>query len=115
VVSRLVEQQHVGRRQQQPAERHAALLATRELVDDRIPGRQAQLRPRRFSSFSLQFPAADGVDGVLQLRLLLEQLVHLRPGRARGRRTLSLISLKARDLRERAAESFHHDGSARPC
>jgi hypothetical protein len=42
VVGGLVEQQHVGLRQQQAAERHAALLAAREVVDLRVPRRQAQ-------------------------------------------------------------------------
>ena len=76
MVGGLVQQQHVGRRQQQAAQRHAALLATRELVDDGVPRRQAQ-RVGGDLEFALEFPAADRVDGVLQLRLLLEQLVHL--------------------------------------
>ncbi len=42
MVGRLVEQQHVGLRQQQAAERDAALLAARQRLDLRFPRRQAQ-------------------------------------------------------------------------
>ena len=42
VVGRFVQQQHVGRRQQQAAQRHAALLATGQVFDLGIPWRQAQ-------------------------------------------------------------------------
>ena len=42
VVGRLVEQQHVGLRQQQPAQRDAALLAAGQLADLRVPRRQPQ-------------------------------------------------------------------------
>jgi hypothetical protein len=47
--------------------RHSAtrrFLATRELVDDGVPGRQAQ-RVRGDLELALQFPATDRVDGVL--------------------------------------------------
>ena len=42
VVGRLVQQQHVGLGQQQPAQRHAPLLAAGQVGDLRVPGRQAQ-------------------------------------------------------------------------
>ena len=42
VVGGLVQQQHVGLGQQQLAQRHAALLAARELADHGVPWRQAQ-------------------------------------------------------------------------
>jgi hypothetical protein len=42
VVGGLVEQQHVGPREQHAAERDPALLATRKLADDRVPRGQAQ-------------------------------------------------------------------------
>ena len=42
VVGRLVEQQHVGLRQQQAAQRDAALLAAGQVGDLRLPRRQAQ-------------------------------------------------------------------------
>ena len=42
MVGRLVEQQHVGFREQQPAQRDAPFLAAREHRDARVPRRQAQ-------------------------------------------------------------------------
>ena len=108
MVGRLVEQQHVGRRQQQAAQRHAALLAARELVDDGVPRRQAQ-RVGGDLELALQLPAADRVDGVLQLRLLLEQLVHLVIVHGLGELVADLV--EARDLRERAADAFHDDAA----
>ena len=42
VIGGLVQQQHVGLRKQQPAQRYAAFLATGELADVGVPGRQAQ-------------------------------------------------------------------------
>jgi hypothetical protein len=65
-----------GLRQQQAAQRDAAALAAGNLRDVSVPRRQAQ-RVRGYFQLALQFPAALGVDRVLQLRLLLEQLVHL--------------------------------------
>ena len=108
MVGRLVEQQHVGRGQQQPAQRDAALLAARQLVDDRFPRRQAQ-RVRGDLELALELPAAGGVDGVLQLGLLLEQLVHLVVVHRLGELVADLV--EARDLREGAAEAFHHDAA----
>ena len=92
VVGGFIQQQHVGRRQQQAAQRHAAFLAARELVDDGVPGRQAQRVGGDFQ-LALEFPAADGVDRILKFRLLLEQLVHLVRSSS-GSANLSLISLK---------------------
>src|SRR5688500_183448 len=48
VVGRLVEEEHVRLGEQQPAERDAPLLATREHVDIRLPGRKAQRIGRHF-------------------------------------------------------------------
>src|SRR4029079_7990883 len=76
MVRRLVEQQHVGIAQQQPAERDAPALAARKRRDVRVPRRQAQ-RVRRDLELALELPAADRVDLVLELALLLEQLRHL--------------------------------------
>ena len=42
MVGRFIEQKHVGLRQEQATQRNAALLATGELADIGIPGRQAQ-------------------------------------------------------------------------
>src|ERR1700677_4204848 len=76
VVRRLIEEQHVRSREQQPAQRDAALLAAREGVDLRFPRRQPQ-RIRRDLELALQLPAAFRFDGILQLRLALEESVHL--------------------------------------
>ena len=75
VIGRLIEQQHVRLGQKQPAQGDAPLLAARQLADHGIPRRQTQ-RIRRDLELALQFPAADRVDFVLHLRLLLHELVH---------------------------------------
>ncbi len=108
MVGGLVQQQHVGRRQQQAAQRDAAFLATRKLVDDGFPGRQAQ-RVGGDLELALEFPAADRVDGVLQFGLFLEELVHLLVVHRLGELVADLV--EARDLRERAAQTFHHDAA----
>ena len=72
VVGRLVEQQHVGLRQQQPAERDAAALAAGDLRDVGVPRRQAQRVGRDFE-LALEVPAVGRVDGGLQLAPALEQ------------------------------------------
>ena len=76
VIGRFVQQQHVGFGQQQAAQGDAALLATRERGDIRVPGRQAKCVGRHIQ-FALQFPAAAGVDCILKLALFLEQRIHL--------------------------------------
>ncbi len=75
VVGGFVEQQHVGFRQQQPAQSDPALLAAGQLADHGVPGRQAQRVCGNFE-LALQFPAAHRVDLVLHLRLLFHELVH---------------------------------------
>ncbi len=76
MVGRLVEQQHVGLLQQEPAQRDAAPLAAGELRDLGVARRQAQ-RVHRDLDGAIELPGVDGVDLVLQPRLLLEQLLHL--------------------------------------
>src|SRR6185437_14913943 len=76
MVRRLIEQQHIGGGEQQPAERHPALLAARQSADLRLPGRQPQCVGGNLE-LALQFPAAGGVDRILQLRLLFEEGIHL--------------------------------------
>ncbi len=76
MVRGLVEQQHVGVRQQQPAQRHAAAFAAGQRLYVRIPRRQAQ-RVGRDVELALELPAAGRIDRVLQLALLLEQAIHL--------------------------------------
>ncbi|OQC01850.1 MAG: hypothetical protein BWX79_02870 [Alphaproteobacteria bacterium ADurb.Bin100] len=71
VVGRLIEQQHVGAAEQQPAQRHTALLTTRQFADHGLPGRQAQ---RIGGNFQLVFGGVSrgGNDG-LQLGLFGRQ------------------------------------------
>jgi len=76
VVGGLVEQQHVGLAQQQPAQRDAALFAARQHPDLRLPGRQAQ---RVGGQLQLQVGvlAAGGGDHGFQIGLLGGQLVEV--------------------------------------
>ena len=76
VVGGLVQQQHVGLAQQQPAQRDAALLAAGQRADGRVPRRQAQ---RVGGDLQLQVGvlAAGGGDDRLQLGLLGRQLVEI--------------------------------------
>ena len=76
VVGRLVEQQHVGALEQDPAERHAAPLAARQLGDVGVGGREPE-RVHRDLQRAIEIPAVGRLDRVLQLALLVEQLVHL--------------------------------------
>ena len=75
VVGRLVEQQHVGLGQQQPAQRHAALLAAGQVGDLRVPRRQAQ-RIGGDLELMLDVAAAGGEDGLV-LGLLGGELVEV--------------------------------------
>jgi hypothetical protein len=56
VVGGLVEQQHVGARQQQLAQRHAALLTAGQGADLGVPGRQAQASAAISSWVSISAP-----------------------------------------------------------
>jgi hypothetical protein len=77
MVGRLVEQQHVGLGQQQPAERDAATLPARELGDVGIPGREAQGVGGDLER-ALQIVSVGGLDQVLELGLLLRQGIEVR-------------------------------------
>ena len=79
VVGRLVEQQQVGRLQQQAAQRHAAALAAREHVDRHV-GVGALQRVHRLRQLAVQIPAVLGVDLVLELAHLVHELVEIRVG-----------------------------------
>ncbi len=105
MVGGFVEQQHVGRGQQQLAQRHAALLATGELADDGIPVGQAQ-RIGGDVELAFHFPAVGGVDGVLQFGLLLEQRVHLVIRHGFGE--LLADGVEAGEPLEFIAEAAHH-------
>ncbi len=69
MVGGLVQQQHVGAREQQPAQRHAAPLAAGEVADLGVPGRQAQGLGGDLE-LALQVVGVGGLDDVLQARLL---------------------------------------------
>ena len=74
VVRRLVEEQQVGRAEQQAAERDAALLAAGERRDVGVAGRQAQ-RVHRVLELRVEVPGVGGVDLVLEARHLVGGLV----------------------------------------
>ena len=76
VVRRLVQQQQVGRRQEQPAERDATPLAAGQRGDVGVARRQPQGVHRRVEH-AVEVPGVGAVDQVLHLALLLEQRVHL--------------------------------------
>ena len=86
VVGGLVEQQQVGLREQQPAQRDAAPLATRELRARRRRRAAAAARPSRSRAVRSRSQPFDRVDLVLELRLLGEQLVEVGVGLAHRRR-----------------------------
>ncbi len=74
MVGRLVEQQQVGRLQQQAAEGDATAFAARELGHVGVGGRQAQSVHRRLQH-RLQVPGVGGVDLVLEPGELVGGLV----------------------------------------
>jgi hypothetical protein len=108
MIRRLVQQQHVRCGQQQPAQRHAALLAAGELADGRLPGRQTQ-GVRGDLQLALQLPAAGGVDGILQLRLAGEQCIHLLIVHRLGELVGDLVVLL--HLAEGLPDAFHYRGA----
>ena len=89
MVGRLVEQQEVGRLQQQAAERDPAALAARERADLGLARRHAQ-RIHGGRQRALEVPAVDRVDALLHLAHLGQRALHLVGveglGQARGDR-----------------------------
>ena len=87
MVRRLVEQQEVGRGEQQPRERDAAPLAAREGDHVAVAVGRAQ-RVHREVERRVELPEVAAVDLVLHLRLLGEQrvVVGVRLGELRGDR-----------------------------
>ena len=81
VVGRLVEQQHVGLRQQHPAQGDTALLAARQLADHRVPRREAE-RIGGDLELHVGVLAARGRDDGLELGLLGCELVEVGIGLA---------------------------------
>ncbi len=80
MVGRLVEQQNVGLRQQQLRQRHAPLLAARELLSLRMRRRAAQ-RVERLLHLGVEVPQVLPVDHVLQLGHLVGGLVGIVHGK----------------------------------
>ncbi len=76
VVGRFVQQQHLGRFEQQLAQRHPALLAARQAVDRGIVRRAAQ-RLHRDIDLAVEIPEVRGVDLVLELGHLVGGLVRV--------------------------------------
>jgi hypothetical protein len=76
VVGWFVEQQQIRRLQEQPAQRHAAALATRQGCDLGIGRRQPERVHREFEA-RVEVPRVGGFDFVLNLRLLLQHFLHV--------------------------------------
>ena len=79
VVGGLVEQQQVGLLQQQAAQGHPALLAAGQVRHGGVPGGAAQ-GVHRHLEVAVEIPGVEGVDLILQLRLLLQQDVEVGVG-----------------------------------
>ena len=107
MIGRFVEQQHVGFREQQAAQRDAALLAARERLDLRIPGRKAQ---RVGSDFELLLDvvAAFGEEHRFEARLLFGERFEIGVG-LRVRCEDLVETLPRRDeMRESLFDRFAH-------
>jgi len=76
MVGRLVEDQHVRRREQQLAQCYAPAFAAGQGFDLAVPRRQSQSITCHFER-AFQLPAVARLDRVLQFRLLFQQGVHL--------------------------------------
>ena len=90
VVGRLVQQQQVGRREQQPAERDAAPLAAGQRRHVGV-GRRAAQRVHRDVEVAVEVPGVEPLDPVLHLALLLEQRRHLLVGHRLGEPLRELV------------------------
>ena len=103
VVGRLVEQQQVGPRQQQAAQRDAAALAARERGDVGVVGRAAQ-RVHRDLDVALEAPRVGRRDLVLELGLQRADLVVVGVGLGPHRHDLVV----AVDDRLHRGDAVHH-------
>ena len=92
MVRGLVEQQDVRLLEQQPAERHAALLAAGEELHARVARRAAQ-RVHGHLEPAVQLPGVQVVELLLHLALALDQLVHLVVGHGIGEALVDLVVL----------------------
>jgi hypothetical protein len=75
VIRRLVEEQEIGRLEQQTTERYAASLAAGQLRDVGISRRTAQCVHGQLE-LRIDVPRIDRVDPILQAALFFEDLVH---------------------------------------
>ena len=107
VVGRLIEQQHVRARQQQPAQGHAALLAAREVADLRVPRRQAQRIGRHFQ-LQLDVVGAGRGDDRLVLGLLVGQRVEVGVRLGIGRIDFFQLLLGLDDVAQAALDGLAH-------
>ena len=102
VVRRLVEEQQVGRLQQQPAQRDAAALAAGQRRHVGVGRRQAQ-RVHRVLELRVEVPGAGGLDRVLHARLLGEELVHLLGRHLLAELRVDLVEARQQRARRRDA------------
>ena len=76
MIGRFVEQQQIGRAQQQAAERHAPALAARQRLDVDVRRRQPQGVHGQLER-RIELPRARGLDAILHAGLLLEHFLHV--------------------------------------
>jgi hypothetical protein len=76
MVRGLVEQEHVGLLEENAAKCHATALSTRERGDVGVARWEAK-RVHGDLDLAIQIPGSGGVDTILELRLLVDQRVHL--------------------------------------
>ena len=110
VVRRFVEQQQVGFRQEQPAQRDPPALAAGQLRDVGV-GRREPQRVHRDLELTIEVPTVDRVDLVLELGLFGEQLVEVGVGLAH--RVADLLEPIEQALRVR--DAVGHVPERRPC
>ena len=92
MVRGLVEQQDVRLLEQQPAERHAPLLAAGKHLHDRVAGGTAE-RVHGHLEPAVQLPGVQMVELLLHLALPRDQLVHLVVGHGIGEALVDLVVL----------------------
>ena len=104
VVGRLVQQQHVGGRQQQAAQRHTTLFTTGEHANFGIPRRQTQCIGGHFQ-LAIEVVAIAGLQNRFQLALLGGQRIKV--GIRLGVSGIHLIQARLGVL-DHADRFFHH-------
>ena len=109
MVRGLVEEQHVGLGEEQPAERHAAPLAARDLRHVGVARGEAE-RVHREVDLVVELPEAERVDPLLEVALLLEEPGHLLVVHRLGELRADLLELPehAALLRDRLLDVAPH-------